>query len=144
MPFPPSLPPLPSSGYTSPAVVYLEHFLYFVLTEALVFFSSGGTGEGAGLTSSLESCPQMASQTELSSRFSGICTMAVDWIIHGVGSLSNNHAQLLNDGITVPRIVAFDKNAKTVTMMTGFVHFLLHYFYRAMTLVIRKVGVYGI
>ena len=127
------------SGHSSLAIVYLEQFLYFVLTEALVFFSSGGTGEGAGLTSSLESCPHMASQNELTTRFGHICVLAVEWVINGTGSLTNDHAQLLHNGVTVPRIASFDKTTKTITMATGFVHFLLHYFYRAMTMVVRKV-----
>ena len=94
-----------------------------------MFFSSGGTGEGAGLTSSLESCPHMANQTELMSRFGNICTLAVDWVVNWAGPLTTNHTPLLIEGVTVPRIVTFDKNAKTITMATGFVHFLLHYFY---------------
>ena len=136
-------------GSSSLAVVYLEQFIYLVLAESLLFFSSGGTiegiaggGSGAGFTPSLESCQQVAGQTDLMSRFSTICSISVDWLIHGVESLTNEHAKLLTEGITVPKLISFDRKAQLVTIAAGFVRFIIHYFCRALIVVIRRVSLY--
>lgn len=135
-----------SKGSSSLAVVYLEQFIYLVLAESLLFFSSGGTIEGmagggsgaGGFTPSLESCQQVAGQTDLMSRFNTICSISVDWLIHGVESLTNEHAKLLTEGITIPKLISFDRKAQLVTIAAGFVRFIIHYFCRALIVVIRR------
>lgn len=124
--------------------MYLEQFIHLVLAESLLFFSSGmdvngGVGGSIAFTPTLESCQQVAGQTELNNRFALVCSMATDWIIHGLEPMSNDHAQLFKEGVTIPKFITYDKRAQLVNKSAGFVRFTVQYFCRALLIVIKKV-----
>ncbi len=133
------------TGSQSITVVYLEQFIQLVLAESLLFFSSGvdtsgGVAGGPGtFTPTLESCQQVANLADLNNRFGIICTMAIDWIIHGLEPMINDHAQLFKEGATIQKSITFDRKAQLVNKSAGFVRFIVHYFSRALLLVIKKV-----
>ena len=126
------------------------------MAKSLLFFSSGidtsspggGTGGGAtigktsgagGFTPTLESCQQVAGTTDLMNRFVLVCSMTTDWIIHGLEPLTAEHAQLFKEGVTIPKLITYDRRTQTVNMSAGLVRFTVQYFYRALLIVIKKV-----
>ena len=129
-------------GPQSLTVVYLEQFIHLVLSESLLFFTSGVelvAGGSGSYTPTLESCQQVASQTELNNRFMLVCSMVVDWIVHAMEPMSADHAQFFKEGATIPKYIAYDRKAELVPKSAGFVRFILQYFCRALLVVIKKV-----
>lgn len=129
------------------AYIYLEQFVYLVLVESLLFFSSGDVSGGvpkgvSAFTPTLESSQhQVATATELNNRFVLVCTMAIDWIVHGIQPLTEDHARLFKEGVAIHKYITFDKKVQLVAMTAGFIRFTVQYFYRALQVVIRKVWV---
>ena len=126
-------------GPQSLTVVYLEQFIYLVLAEALLLFSTGPIGDG-GIFTPLESCQQVANQSELNNRFVNVCSISVDWIVHGVEPFTSDHAHLFAEGHTIPKMITFDRKALAGSMTTSFVRFVIHYFYRAILSIVKKVS----
>ena len=119
--------------------MYLEQFIYLVLAEALLLFSTGPIGDG-GIFTPLESCQQVANQSELNNRFVNVCSVSVDWIVHGVEPFTSDHALLFAEGHTIPKVITFDRKALAGSMTTSFVRFVIHYFYRAILSIVKKVS----
>ena len=117
-----------------------------MLAESLLFFSSGvdttgGVAGGSGtFTPTLESCQQVANIADLNNRFGFVCTMTVDWIIHGLEPMTSDHAKLFKEGITIQKLITFERRAQLINKSAGFVRFTVHYFCRALLVVIKKVS----
>lgn len=117
-------------------VVYVEELINLILGDSIKFFSMG---DGGGVTPSLESCQQLASQAELATRFNILCNLAVDWLIYGTEFLTAEHASLFTTGVTLPRAIVFDRRARASDMTTGYAFFLLRFFHNSLLPVVKKV-----
>ena len=115
----------------------MEELINLILGESLNFFLMG---DGGRVTPSLESCQQLASQSELAVRFPVICTLAVDWLAYGTEVLTADHASLFTTGVTLPRTIVFDRRARAITVTTGYAFFLLRYFYNSLLPVVKKAS----
>ena len=124
-------------------MVYLEQFIYLILAEALLLFSTGPLGDG-GIFTPLESCQQVANQTELNNRFANVCSVSVDWIVHGVEPFTSDHALLFAEGHTIPKVITIDRKTLVGSMTMSFVRFVIHYFYRAILSIVKKVSMLDI
>lgn len=118
-------------------VVYVEELINLILGESLRFFLMG---DGGRVMPSLESCPQLASQSELALRFPIICALAVDWLAYGTEVLTSDHAYLFSTGASLPRTIVFDRRAQAMNMTTGYAFFLLRYFYNSLLPIVKKVS----
>jgi hypothetical protein len=126
-----------TKGPLSLPVIYTEQFIYMILAEGLSFFTTCTLGDNNTIVP-LQSCQQVASLAELNNRFMAMCSMTVDWLIHGSSKFTDDHASILSDGPTITRNILFDKKGSLVSIMTSYVRYLINYFYRSIQVVLKK------
>ena len=80
-----------------------------------------------------------AGHSDLTSRFSTTCATAVDWVIYGAETFTEDHTHHFLDGVTMPKQMNFDPRATIPAIDVGFTRFLIQFFSHTLLPVVRKV-----
>ena len=81
--------------------------------------------------------------SDLTSRFSSTCVLAVDWVVYGAGHFTSDHTHHFLEGVSMPRGMMFESRASIRGVDVGFTRFLMQFFYQSLVPVVRKVCILG-